>query len=220
MQPDCILLLSGGIDSTTLLVELKDRGRVPMCLVFDYGQTLHREISIALENAEHFGAPLMRLYTPFDFLPEGAASILGNGAEIAAGRSREEIAAGGTPSSYVPFRNGVFLAYAVALGEAVGLADIYCGGNGLDSGNYWDDTYAFALAFTAAAEAGTNPGYHPKVHMPYSKLEKWQIVRTGVRLGLDYGRTWSCYKNGPTPCGACDSCVQRSYALEKGGAHA
>ena len=133
---------------------------------------------------------------------------------IPVGRSREEILVDGTPLSYVPFRNGIFLAYAVALGEVEGIENIYAGANGLNSGNYWDDTTAFASKFTAAARTGTSQEYNPTIRFPFARWGKKKIVALGKRLGIDYEKeTWSCYVGGKTHCGICDSCVQRMDAL-------
>jgi 7-cyano-7-deazaguanine synthase len=212
-KSDCVLLLSGGIDSTTLLAKLVAEGRHPLCLIFDYGQSLIKEVTVAKKNAERYGCESMVLKTPLNFLGGVCSLLSGKDGEIVTGRSRGEIAASGTPSSYVPFRNGIFLAYAVALGEAKGLREIYCGGNGLSSGNYYDDTAAFASAFTDAAREGTSPEYMPTIWFPFSMISKADVVKIGNRLRVDYGLTWSCYKNNVRPCGECDSCVQREDAM-------
>lgn len=212
-QPDCVLLLSGGIDSTTVLAELVALGRAPHCLIFDYGQTLVKEVQVARDNAARYGAPSAVLRSCLEQLPGDCSLLQGDVSTISTGRSRNEIAAAGTPGSYVPFRNGIFLAYAVAWGESLGVEEIYCGGNGLDSGNYPDDTEDFALAMTVAARVGTSPQYRPTIRFPNARLTKAQVVANGLSLGVDYDKTWSCYKNDAAHCGQCDSCVQRQHAL-------
>jgi 7-cyano-7-deazaguanine synthase len=212
-KSDCILLLSGGIDSTTLLAKLVSEDQHPLCLIFDYGQSLRKEIVIAKKNVERYGCESMVLETPLNYLGSVCSLLSGKDGEILTGRSLAEIAGGGTPSSFVPFRNGIFLAYAVAIGEARGLTEIYCGGNGLSSGNYYDDTAAFAAKFTVSAEEGTSPEYHPLILFPFSTISKREVVKAGSRLRVDYGLTWSCYKNKVRPCGECDSCKQREDAM-------
>lgn len=211
-----ILLLSGGIDSTTLLAQLVAEGWRVECLIFDYQQTLKKEVEVAQATAALYGQPCNTVATPLAGLLGGSCTLLGpTDLIVPTGRTLAEIQAGGTPSTYVPFRNGIFLSYAVALGEALGIARIFCGGNGLNSGNYWDDTSFFARQFENAARAGTSPDYKPIIEMPYANIGKGHIVAIGRRLGVDYDRTWSCYKNGAEPCGGCDSCVQRRSAFEE-----
>jgi 7-cyano-7-deazaguanine synthase len=216
-----LLLLSGGMDSTTVLRWLRARGRSPLCLVFDYGQSLRREIRLALANAARERCEAVALRCDLPALAPGHALLDGwsggGGAAVPSGRGLAAIAAGGTPATYVPFRNGVFLAYAVALGESRGLAEVYAGANGLASGNYWDDTEAFARAFTAAARAGTAPGYEPEVRFPLAAMTKAEVASLGVTLGVDFARTWSCYRDGSRHCGECDSCAQRRDGLAAAG---
>jgi len=218
-----ILLLSGGIDSTTLLAKLsaecRHYGTKLHSLIFDYGQTLIKEVDIARRNAVHYGALPVIFKVDFTALAPRCALLQGNEDNIPTGRSTDDIAQAGTPPTYVPFRNGIFLAYAVAYGEYHGIEDIYCGGNGLHSGNYWDDTAHFALAFTTAAQIGTAPEYGPVIHFPFSTITKQQIVQQGRQLGVDYTLTWSCYLNQQQPCGVCDSCVQRQQALAEESEH-
>lgn len=211
-QIDSVILLSGGIDSTTVLAQAVAFGRSPFCLIFDYGQTLAKEVQVAMKNADRFGLPFQVVSMPMEWISPGCA-LLGDGSQIPHGRTRAEISAGGTPATYVPFRNGIMLAIAGAFGEAHGLEEIYCGGNGLDSGNYWDDTQEFAEAMEKAIDRGTSPKYKPRVLFPNATRTKADVVRVGLALGVDYSTTWSCYRNGDHHCGTCDSCVQRSNAL-------
>ena len=116
------------------------------------------------------------------------------------------------------FRNGILLSYAVMFAEVNGINDIYGGFNGLASGQYYDDTLAFIKSFEKAANVGTSPNFKVRIHAPFSTVSKAEIVKIGRKLGIDYERnTWSCYKNGSTHCGKCDSCKQRERALAQGG---
>jgi 7-cyano-7-deazaguanine synthase len=231
MSSRALLLLSGGIDSTTLLAYIVKEfeeytggdGRQVHCLLFDYGQTLFKEVLVARDNAYTYKATSTIISIPFhNWLPrsEGHSAIIKgyrNNA-LPMGRTVEEIRLGDdSPPSYVPFRNGILLAYAVAYGESLGVEDIYVGANGLESGNYWDDTAAFARAMTSAAQQGTHPDYKPEIHFPFSEISKSQIVEIGLSLGVDYSRTWSCYLGDTDHCGRCDSCVQRLAAFKSHG---
>lgn len=208
-----ILLLSGGLDSCTLLAYLVNQERKNvLAIVFDYGQRLAKEIQIAVEFANSYNQKSFVIKLPFDAIGK-SCSILNADIPIEKNRTKSQISLGGTPSSYVPFRNGIFLAYAVAIGEAMSIGEIYCGGNGLNSGNYWDDTKEFADAFQAAAKIGTSPSYSPKISFPFSGNTKAEIAKIGFWEGVDYTKTWSCYDNRVFHCGVCDSCVQRAEAL-------
>jgi len=211
-----VLLLSGGIDSTVVLAWLRDFDVDVFALIFDYGQSLSKEIEIARANAEVYDAEYVILNTPLDFLKPVCSLVLSrNGLvpDIETGRNRGDITRGGMPSSYVPFRNGIFLSYAVAYAESAGIQDIYCGGNGLDSGNYPDDTIEFARAFENAARKGTGFEYCPHIKFPLAEMPKRDVVEMGDQLGVRWQDTWSCYKNGAEHCWECDSCVQRQEAM-------
>lgn len=213
-----ILLLSGGIDSTVVLADLIAKGYEVHALIFDYGQTLLKEVDVAYGNAILYGAAEITVVrAPLTWLPSPCAILQGNQDKIAKGRTIRQIQESGTPTSYVPFRNGILLSYAVAYGEATVIEDIYTGGNGLYSGNYWDDTRAFACAITVAAQIGTSPQYRPQVRFPFAEIPKAAIVTRGISLGVDFTQTWSCYHNGTQHCGKCDSCQQRRVALEQHG---
>lgn len=217
MQKECfdaILLLSGGIDSTTVLYDLTRKGKTVLCLIFDYGQTLIKEVDIAVKNAKRLKQPYKVIKA--DLSDFGSSCTLISDNEIETGRTFEQIDSS-VPSSYVEFRNGILLAYAVMIAESNGIHDIYGGFNGLDSGQYYDDTKAFIKAYEVAANLGTNPQFAIHIHAPFSEMKKSDIVHLGIQLGIDYDTTWSCYKNGEHHCGECDSCKQRQRALENGG---
>lgn len=212
---DAVLLLSGGIDSTTALYQLvKKEGKKVFCLIFDYGQSLIKEVDVAVANAKRLNQDYKIIELDLRF-SESKCSLISD-TEIATGRTFEEID-GAVPSSYVEFRNGILLSYAVMFAECHNIPAIYGGFNGLDSGQYYDDTIEFIKAFQTAANLGTKPDYYVEIHAPFSKMKKADIVKLGISLGLDYNNTWSCYKNGATHCGQCDSCKQRERALRDGG---
>lgn len=212
---DAVLLLSGGIDSTTALYTLvKAQKKTVFCLIFDYGQTLIKEVQIAVNNAQRLKQDYKVVKIDLSF-SDSRCSLISN-TPIATGKTFEQIDAA-VPTSYVEFRNGILLSYAVMFAECHGIHQIYGGFNGLDSGQYYDDTYEFVKAFESAANAGTSPDYHVEICAPFSMMKKSEIVRTGISLGLDYNDTWSCYQNQDKPCGICDSCKQRERALIDGG---
>ncbi len=209
----CVLLLSGGIDSTTLLHELLLNKNKVVCLIFDYGQSLIKEINVAKKNVKKLKCKHNEIKIDLSFC-NSSCSLISN-TKITHNRTLKQISSN-TPNSYVEFRNGIFLSYAVMYCEVNNIQHIYGGFNGLNSGNYYDDTVYFIKAFERAANLGTVPGFNVKIHAPYSKIKKWQIVKIGNKIGVDYKNTWSCYHTYESHCGTCDSCIQRSYALERG----
>lgn len=213
-QTEAILLLSGGIDSTTLLAHLSAEGYKLTCITFDYGQILQKEITLAEHNAKKYRQEWIRLTVDFSFLADVCAILKQSPRSIPTNRTQEEIDEE-TPASYVPFRNGIFLAYAIAYGEAKGIREIFCGGNGLHSGQYPDDTLEFAALFEDAADVGTSPQYHPVINYPFANIPKSHIVSRGQQLGVKFTNTWSCYQNGTYHCGECDSCYQRLKAFNE-----
>lgn len=212
---DCLLLLSGGIDSTTMLYKLVDEGKKVMCLIFDYGQSLIKEVEVAKNNARRLKQHYKVIKIDLSFA-ESKCSLISNN-EIASGRTFQQID-GATPTSYVEFRNGILLSYAVMFAECHNIPAIYGGFNGLHSGQYYDDTYEFAKAFENAANKGTSPQFTVSIQAPFANMAKSDIVKIGVGLGIDYAKyTWSCYNNFERHCGTCDSCLQRIRALRDGG---
>lgn len=211
---DAILLLSGGIDSTTALHKLTAEGKKVLCLIFDYGQSLIKEVPIAMDNARALGQDYKVLKIDLTFSGSQCSLISDN--PISHDKTFQQINEA-IPTSYVEFRNGILLSYAVMVAEVHGIHHIYGGFNGLDSGQYYDDTIQFIKAFEAAANAGTNPAFNVEIHAPFSQMKKSDIVKLGLKLGVDYNTTWSCYENGAQHCGTCDSCKQRFRALKEGG---
>lgn len=212
---DAILLLSGGIDSTTALYKLVAQGKKVLCLIFDYGQSLIKEVDVAKKNAERLHQDYKVIKIDLSF-SGSKCSLISHDTPIATGRTFDQID-GNIPTSYVEFRNGILLSYAVMVAECNNIGKIYGGFNGLHSGQYYDDTMDFVKAFEVCANKGTKPSFHVEICAPFANVEKSEIVKQGIALGVDYGTTWSCYRNGEEHCGACDSCKQRQRALEIGG---
>jgi 7-cyano-7-deazaguanine synthase len=207
-----LVLLSGGIDSTTALAQVRDMGSDAVTVTFSYGQSLHRELEYAAGNAVRFGAVEHHQIGLDLSAISGGCALLGDG-PMPVGRTIEEIDADEKPASYVPFRNGIFFAYLIGMGEMMGIEDIWAGCNGLNSGNYPDDTAEFAAAMTNAGRVGTSIRYRPRILVPYAYWTKENIVKAGLAMNVDYSRTYSCYQNASPHCGVCDSCVERKAAL-------
>jgi 7-cyano-7-deazaguanine synthase len=180
--------------------------------IFDYGQTLWREVDVAAENAERYDAYPFLVDFDMTWIAPDCAILGADESAIPSGRSFDQIDSA-TPESYVPFRNGIFFAMVAAWGETRGIQEIWAGCNGLASGQYYDDTAEFIRAMKRAIYLGTSPGYNPDLVAPFATIKKEMIVAQGLDLGVDYSKTWSCYRNGAKHCGECDSCYQRAAAL-------
>ena len=213
-----VVLLSGGLDSATCLAIASAEGFAAHALSFRYGQRHRHELDAAARVVAAVGAAAHRV-VDIDLASFGGSSLVGDG-EIPKGRSDEEIG-GGIPSTYVPARNTVFLAYALAWAEVVGANDIFIGVNALDYSGYPDCRPEFIAAFEAVANAGTRTGTEGdgyRIRAPLLELTKAQIIERGTALGVDYGLTVTCYD--PTDdgaCGACDACVLRRRGFEAAG---
>ena len=214
MPTSCVVLFSGGLDSTTALAWALERYDRVQALTFDYGQRHRVEIALARRAARRLGVPHAVLEV--DLRPVGGSAL--TDAAIALPRSpvrRRAARPAGPPSTYVPFRNGVFLALAAAWAEARGVRDLVCGFHVADSPDYPDTTRAFVRAMERAVRAGTNAAFGgppPRILAPLLGLDKPGIIRLGLRLGADYSRSVSCYAGGERPCGACSSCRFRAEA--------
>lgn len=206
---DCIVVLSGGMDSVTLLHDLKDR--VALAVTFDYGSNHNaREIECARWQCRTLG--IGHLVIPLAFMGEYFKSSLLSGAEaIPEGHYADE----NMKSTVVPFRNGIMLAVACGLAESRGLKYVALANHGGDHAIYPDCRPGFVKAMDSAMREGTYDGVG--ILAPYTGITKNDIARRGVALGVDYSHTYSCYKGGERHCGVCGTCVERREALESAG---
>lgn len=200
-----ILIYSGGLDSTTLLYEYRDR--IALAVSFDYGSKHNaREIDFAAWHCRHLGIP--HKIIPLDFIGKHFRSdLLLSGGEIPEGHYTDE----NMKSTVVPFRNGIMLAVAAGLAESYDLDTVLLANHGGDHAIYPDCRPEFIEAFDRAAEAGTYNGV--RIVSPYCNITKRDIALRGKDLGIDYSRTWSCYKGGERHCGRCGTCTERKEAL-------
>ena len=214
-----VVLLSGGIDSTTTLAITIAEGYQSYALSFDYGQRHKIETRAARHAAESLGTKEHRI-AKIDLRVFGG-SALTDGIDVPKHRSQTEIAHG-IPVTYVPARNTIFLAYALAWAEVIRATDILIGVNAIDYSGYPDCRPEFIAAFEEMANAGTKAGVEGRrfqIHTPLIKLSKADIIRKAVELGVDLSLTHSCYD--PTPeglaCGECDSCLLRLKGFREAG---
>jgi 7-cyano-7-deazaguanine synthase len=214
-----VTLLSGGLDSTTTLALARRDGFDCHALTVDYGQRHHVELAAARAVAERLGARA-HVVLPLDLRRFGGSALT---ADIAVPRDRAPEAMTDIPVTYVPARNTIFLALALAWAETLGAEDIFIGVNALDSSGYPDCRPEYIDAFERMANLGTKAGVEGKrsftIHTPLIALAKAGIVRLAVELGVDLSLTWSCYDPAPDgrPCGACDSCVLREKGFREAG---
>ena len=202
---NAILIYSGGLDSTTLLYEYKDEIR--LAVTFDYGSKHNaREIACARENCALLG--IEHLVIPLEFIGRYFRSdLLIGGGDIPEGSYSDE----NMHSTVVPFRNGIMLAVAAGLAESRDLDTVLLANHSGDHAIYPDCRPEFIEAFDKAASAGTYNGV--RIVSPYCNLTKRDIALRGRALGIDYARTYSCYKGGEKHCGVCGTCTERKEAL-------
>jgi 7-cyano-7-deazaguanine synthase len=214
-----VVLLSGGLDSTTCLAMAKAAGFEPVCLAVQYGQRHAVELERARKVAEAMGVKDFRV-VPIDLRSVGGSALT---ADIPVPKDRPEAEMShGIPVTYVPARNTLFLALALGLAEVVGAQDIYIGVNAVDYSGYPDCRPEFIRAFEALANLATKAGVEGarfKIHAPLSGMTKADIIREGTRLGVNYGLTHSCYDPDAQgrACGRCDSCLLRKKGFQEAG---
>ena len=211
-----VLLLSGGLDSYTAGAVAREAGFDIYALTIKYGQRHAREILASRKVAEALGATAHRELA-VDLAALGGSALLGDGEVPKDGPDPNVI-----PSTYVPARNTVMLALALAWAEVLGAYDIFIGVNALDYSGYPDCRPEFIEAFEQAASLGTKAGVEGarfRIQAPLLSMTKAQIITRGMALGLDYSLTHSCYDPLPagTPCGRCDSCILRARGFEEAG---
>lgn len=206
---DSLLILSGGMDSITLLYDRKER--VAMALTFHYGSVHNdKEIPMAKWHCEQLG--IKHICINLDFMYKYfKSSLLENAESIPDGHYEEE----NMKSTVVPFRNGIMLSIAAGLAESNHLPYIMMANHGGDHAIYPDCRTEFVEALSKATALGTYNGVH--VLAPYTNLTKVDIARRGVALGIDYRKTWSCYKGGDVHCGTCGTCTERKEAFRLAG---
>lgn len=208
----CVVLFSGGLDSTTALAWALDRYGDVRALTFDYGQRHRVEIGLARKAARRLGVPHSVLKV--DLRPIGGSALTDPEIPLPR-RAKPSERQAGPPATYVPFRNGIFLALAAAWAEARSVSDLVCGFHVDDSPDYPDTTAGFVKAMEKAVRAGTRAAFGgpaPRIVAPLLGLDKTDIIRLGLRLGADYSYSVSCYAGAERPCGACSSCRFRARA--------
>jgi len=209
-----VVLLSGGLDSTTILYYAKDKGYQPHCLIFDYGQRHRKEIIRAKAIARRAGCEYKLVKFAFGWQ---GSSLLDKSMKLP---SRKKIDAKGIPSTYVPARNIIFLSFAVSFAETIGAQAVFIGANAIDYSGYPDCRPKFFNAYEKVIRAGMKSGVEGrtiKIVAPLLHKTKAQIVRLGTRLKVPYNKTWSCYQGGSKPCGVCESCRLRKKGFEEAG---
>jgi len=214
-----VILLSGGLDSTTTMAIAIAQGYEAYALSFDYGQRHQIEIDAASRIAESLGAKEHRV-AKIDMRMFGGSALTDN-VGVPKNRSETEIA-DGIPVTYVPARNTVFLAYALGWAEIIPAADIFIGVNAIDYGGYPDCRPEFIEAFETLANLGTKAGVEGRrfqIHAPLIKFSKAEIVRKALELDVDLSLTRTCYDPSPTglACGECDSCLLRLKGFREAG---
>jgi len=213
-----VCLLSGGLDSSTCLAWARREGFACYALSFDYGQRHRVELQAAARVAARLGVERhLTVKVPLDAF---GGSALTADLAVPKARSADEMAHG-IPITYVPARNTIFLSLALAWAEVLEASDLVIGVNALDYSGYPDCRPEFIEAYermaNLATRAGVEGGTHLRIHAPLMHLNKAEIVRLGVDLGLDFGLTHSCYDPLPDgrPCGQCDACVLRRKGFEE-----
>jgi 7-cyano-7-deazaguanine synthase len=217
-----VLLLSGGLDSTTLAALAASEGYAIHALSFSYGQRHSAELESARKIAAHFGA-VQHVVTKIDLRVFGGSALT---SDIAVPRDRNVDQEGDVPVTYVPARNTIFLSFALAWAEVLGASEIFIGVNALDYSGYPDCRPEFIAAFERMAQLATRAGVEHdasdsvRIRTPLIDMSKKEIIELGLRLGVDYGMTTSCYDPDADggACGHCDACQLRLRGFAEAGA--
>lgn len=209
MDKDALIILSGGVDSVTLLHEYKDR--IALAVTFDYGSN-HAKNEIACAEWHCVKLEIPHMIVPLAFIKQYFHSSLLDGADTIPEGHYED---SNMRSTVVPFRNGIMLAVACGIAESEGLKKVLIANHGGDHAIYPDCREGFIKSMSEAMKYGT---YNEvSIFAPYTTLKKSDIVKIGSRLGVDYSMTWSCYKGGDKHCGKCGTCVERKEAFQIAG---
>lgn len=218
--PRAVVLVSGGLDSTTTLAICKSDGFQPYAITFQYGQRHLHEIDCAKRIARSIGAADHHI-VPIDLRSIGGSALTADIA-VPKGRSESDISEG-IPITYVPARNTIFLSFSLAWAEVLGANDIFIGVNAIDYSGYPDCRPEFIEAFqrmaNLATRAGVAGGTQLKIHTPLIRMTKAEIIQKGLELGVDYSLTCTCYDPDlqGRSCGQCDACQLRLKGFEEAG---
>jgi 7-cyano-7-deazaguanine synthase len=216
-----IILLSGGLDSATVLAIAQRDGYQCHAISFRYGQRHDYELTCAARLAEKMRAASHNVIE-FDLRPISNSALTSDAREIPKGRGISEMSHD-IPVTYVPARNTIFLSFALAKAETIGSRDIFIGVNALDYSGYPDCRPEYIGAYEAmanlATKAATQEQQHLTIHAPLIAMSKAQIIRKGLELGVDYSMTTTCYDPSPAgqPCGQCDACILRQQGFAENG---
>ena len=216
MKRNAVVLYSGGLDSTTCLAMAANDGFRPCAISFSYGQRHSYELEVAKTNAKPLGAH-EHLVVDFDLRLMGGSALTAD-IDVPKDGVGSDI-----PVTYVPARNTIFLSFALGWAEVLGAFDIYIGVNALDYSGYPDCRPEYITAYETMANLATRAGVEQtgqfRIHTPLISMTKAQIITAGLALGVDYGRTHSCYDPTPTglSCGQCDSCRLRLKGFREAG---
>ncbi|MGR9052922.1 MAG: 7-cyano-7-deazaguanine synthase QueC [Gammaproteobacteria bacterium] len=215
MPKKAIVLLSGGLDSITVLALAQQQGYTCYALSFDYGQRHNAELNAAKRIAEHYRVEAHKIINL-------GLNAIGGSALTDANIAVPDHPQAGIPITYVPARNTIFLAFALAWAEVLNARDIFIGVNAIDYSGYPDCRPEFIDAFQKLADLATKAGVegnHFTVHTPLIELSKADIIRQGIQLGIDYSQTVSCYSADPNglACGHCEACRLRKTGFEQAG---
>jgi 7-cyano-7-deazaguanine synthase len=219
-KPNAVVLLSGGLDSTTTLAMAQSQGFEVYALTFQYGQRHAAEIEAAKRIAARFGVN-RHLLVPIDLRLFGGSALT---SELPVPKGRDLDAIGhGIPVTYVPARNTIFLSYALAWAEVLESSDIFIGVNVLDYSGYPDCRPEYIEAYQRMANLATKAGVEGRqrltIHTPLIRLTKAEIIKKGMELGVDYRETVTCYDPSPAgeACGQCDACLLRRKGFADNG---
>jgi 7-cyano-7-deazaguanine synthase len=211
-----VVLLSGGLDSSTAVYLAKREGFEVYAISFDYGQRHDKELNCAKNVAEKAGIKEHVIVTT-NMNVWGGSALTDKNIEVPEGKEDSK----DIPVTYVPARNMIFLAYAASYAEAIGAQDIFIGVSEVDYSGYVDCREEFINAMENAINHGTvcavEQGRKIKIHAPFLNMTKAEEIKLGIELGVDYSLTWSCYKGEALACGTCDSCMLRLKAFEEAG---
>lgn len=214
MAKKVVVLLSGGLDSTTILAFAKSLGYECYALSFDYGQKQKAELEMANYNAQNFGVKKHQIIN-IALGELGGSALTDENIVVPDFKDSEDI-----PITYVPARNTIFLSYALAFAEVIGANDIFIGVNSVDYSGYPDCRPEYIEAFQTMANLATKiavEGQKLVIHTPLIDLDKAQIIEKGLALGIDYKKTISCYNadNQGRACGRCDACYLRKKGFQQ-----